>query len=75
MITLTIFMTPQVAIVPLFNWFFSPVLSFASYPLHPIALGAGTVCSAWGIRLLYRSHADLAGTSRKRSRFERITSS
>lgn len=38
---------------------FTPFLSFADYPLHPVAfaIGVGILCP--GIWLFYRSHADL----------------
>jgi protein-S-isoprenylcysteine O-methyltransferase Ste14 len=37
----------------------APVLRFASYPLHPLALAAGTSCVAVALWIFYRSHADL----------------
>ena len=44
--------------VPLI-WVASPVLSFAEYPLTLGPLIAGVVCFVVGLRLFYRSHADL----------------
>jgi protein-S-isoprenylcysteine O-methyltransferase Ste14 len=38
---------------------FTPLLSFADYPLHPIAFAIGTVVLCLGMWLFYRSHADL----------------
>jgi protein-S-isoprenylcysteine O-methyltransferase Ste14 len=38
---------------------FTPLLSFADYPLHPVAFAMGTVVLCLGIWLFYRSHADL----------------
>src|SRR5271163_2012814 len=38
---------------------FTPLLSFANYPLHPIAFAIGAVVLCLGIWLFYRSHADL----------------
>jgi protein-S-isoprenylcysteine O-methyltransferase Ste14 len=38
---------------------FTSFLSFADYPLHPVALAIGTVVLCLGIWLFYRSHADL----------------
>jgi protein-S-isoprenylcysteine O-methyltransferase Ste14 len=40
-------------------WIATPLLRFADYPLHPIALVAGTLCLALGLWLFHRSHADL----------------
>jgi len=36
-----------------------PVLRFATYPLHPLALAVGTLCVAVALWIFYRSHADL----------------
>ena len=44
--------------VPLI-WVASPAFSFAEYPLHTVPLVAGVVCVVIGLRLFYRSHADL----------------
>jgi protein-S-isoprenylcysteine O-methyltransferase Ste14 len=38
---------------------FTPFLSFADYPLHPVAFTIGVVVLCPGIWLFYRSHADL----------------
>jgi protein-S-isoprenylcysteine O-methyltransferase Ste14 len=38
---------------------FTPLLSFADYPLHPVAFASGTLVLCLGIWLFYRSHADL----------------
>jgi protein-S-isoprenylcysteine O-methyltransferase Ste14 len=38
---------------------FTPFLSFADYPLHPVAFAMGSVMLCLGIWLFYRSHADL----------------
>jgi protein-S-isoprenylcysteine O-methyltransferase Ste14 len=38
---------------------FTPLLSFADYPLHPVAFAIGTVVLCLGMWLFYRSHADL----------------
>jgi protein-S-isoprenylcysteine O-methyltransferase Ste14 len=38
---------------------FTPLLSFADYPLHPVAFAIGTLVLCLGIWLFYRSHADL----------------
>ena len=38
---------------------FTPLLSFADYPLHPVAFAIGVVVLCPGIWLFYRSHADL----------------
>lgn len=40
-------------------WTFSRVFSFADYPLHPAAFGAGVLLLAAGLWLLHRSHVDL----------------
>jgi protein-S-isoprenylcysteine O-methyltransferase Ste14 len=40
-------------------WVFSPLFSFADYPLRPSLLGAGVVFYTVGLWLFYRSHADL----------------
>ena len=40
-------------------WVLSPVLAFADYPLHPVALAGGVVCLAVGLWIFHRSHADL----------------
>lgn len=37
----------------------TPLLSFAEYPLHPVALGLGVVLMTIGLWLFHRSHADL----------------
>jgi protein-S-isoprenylcysteine O-methyltransferase Ste14 len=37
----------------------TPLLAFADYPLHPVALGAGALVDALGLWLFHRSHADL----------------
>lgn len=38
---------------------FTPLLRFADYPFHPIALAIGTVALFSGLSLFHRSHADL----------------
>ena len=38
---------------------FTPLLSFADYPLHAAALAAGIVAGLAGLWLVWRSHADL----------------
>jgi protein-S-isoprenylcysteine O-methyltransferase Ste14 len=38
---------------------FTPLLSFADYPLHPFAFAIGTAVLGLGMWLFYRSHADL----------------
>jgi len=38
---------------------FTPFLSFADYPLHPVVFAMGTVVLCLGTWLFYRSHADL----------------
>jgi protein-S-isoprenylcysteine O-methyltransferase Ste14 len=38
---------------------FTPLLSFADYPLHPAAFAIGVVVLCLGIWLFYRAHADL----------------
>ena len=38
---------------------FTPLLSFADYPLHPVAFAIGVVVLCLGIWLFYRSHTDL----------------
>src|SRR5205807_1929542 len=40
-------------------WVASPWLSFADYPLHPLAFAAGVGCYAVGLFVFHRSHADL----------------
>jgi protein-S-isoprenylcysteine O-methyltransferase Ste14 len=40
-------------------WIATPLLAFADYPLHPALFVAGTLLLAFGIWLLYRSHAEL----------------
>jgi protein-S-isoprenylcysteine O-methyltransferase Ste14 len=37
----------------------TPVLSFADYPLHPLAFSIGVVALSAGLWLFHRSHADL----------------
>jgi protein-S-isoprenylcysteine O-methyltransferase Ste14 len=37
----------------------TPLLAFADYPLHPVALGGGALVYALGLWLFHRSHADL----------------
>jgi protein-S-isoprenylcysteine O-methyltransferase Ste14 len=39
---------------------FTPFLSFADYPLHPVVFAIGTVVLCLGTWLFYRSHADLS---------------
>jgi protein-S-isoprenylcysteine O-methyltransferase Ste14 len=46
-------------LVPLI-WVVSPAFSFAEYSLGTGPLAAGVVCLVIGLRLFYRSHADLA---------------
>ncbi len=40
-------------------WVATPVLAFADYGLRPVPFLVGTLCLAIGLRLVYRSHADL----------------
>jgi protein-S-isoprenylcysteine O-methyltransferase Ste14 len=40
-------------------WIFSPVFSFAEYPLRAAPLAAGIACLVAGLWLFHRSHADL----------------
>ncbi|MGH9867672.1 MAG: protein-S-isoprenylcysteine O-methyltransferase [Candidatus Polarisedimenticolia bacterium] len=42
-------------------WLLTPLLAFADYPAHPIALFAGIPCLILGLWLLHRSHAHLGG--------------
>ncbi len=37
----------------------TPLLAFADYPLHPVALGAGVAVMLLALWLFHRSHADL----------------
>src|SRR5712692_7788378 len=45
--------------LPALIWVATPALAFADYPLHPAPFIAGMSCLAFGLWLLYRSHADL----------------
>lgn len=45
-------------LVPLV-WIATPLLSFADYPLHPVALVTGAAGLAAGLWLFWRSHKDL----------------
>jgi protein-S-isoprenylcysteine O-methyltransferase Ste14 len=40
-------------------WVFTPLFSFADYPLRPVPFFAGIVCFAVGLWIFHRSHADL----------------
>jgi protein-S-isoprenylcysteine O-methyltransferase Ste14 len=42
-----------------FLWIFTPLLSYADYPLHPVPFFAGILCFVVGLRIFHRSHADL----------------
>ena len=59
-------------------WIVTPLLAFADYPLHPALFAAGTSLLAFGLWLLYRSHADLGTnwsiTLQIRERHQLVTS-
>ena len=38
-------------------WVVSPLVAFADYPLHPVALASGIVFFVVGLWLFYRSHS------------------
>ena len=40
-------------------WVTTRALTFADYPVHPLALGAGIPCLVTGLWLFHRSHMDL----------------
>jgi protein-S-isoprenylcysteine O-methyltransferase Ste14 len=40
-------------------WMVTPIFTFADYPLHPAAFGAGVACFIAGLWLFHRSHQDL----------------
>ncbi len=40
-------------------WVATPLFSFADYPLYPAPFSAGVLLFSLGLRLFYRSHADL----------------
>ncbi|MBI3541740.1 MAG: isoprenylcysteine carboxylmethyltransferase family protein [Deltaproteobacteria bacterium] len=52
LMSLGVFILPVVSVAT--SW-----LSFADYPLHPVALVAGALCLVANFWLFYRSHADL----------------
>lgn len=55
----TLLMLVSLSLLPLLLWLMTPLLAFAEYRLRPIPFVIGIACLASGLRLLYRSHADL----------------